>query len=225
MTRVVAAIWVATVLVVTTAALIQTLTSDSVQLTMPVAEFWPALYPSLHVQGTSAVVTGGGFTSATVSVAGLDVAARLWLAAGTLLVALTQLVIAIMVLRFCTRLLSDDPAPAHFRRALRIAAFTILIGGLCWQVCFGISGTLASQQVLGRSGWDMTDTVVSGSDLEIRGLANPAVHLQVDFWPILVALALLAASSAFQVGAKMQSDREQLLVDRQRLVRETEGLV
>jgi hypothetical protein len=164
-------------------------------------------------------VLSGGFTNAAVNVSGLDVPVRLWLAANSLLQNATIIVIAFVVYRMCNSLLRNDPFQPAITRGIRIMGWSVLAGGLSWQVCAAIAGALASRQVLGVTSAGWTTPTMPIEDLNaITGFPQPGWQFTIDFWPIGLGLALLAVAGAFRYGERLQRDRE-------RLQRDTEGLV
>jgi hypothetical protein len=201
--------------------------SEAVNVNMPVAVFWPKLLPSVHItDGPTAQVTGGGFQSAQVAITDLGLDAKLWLASGHLVQGLTYVVIAITIALLCTRLLGGNPFNHAMPRAFSFAAAAIAIGGLGWQVCFGVGGWKASLQTLTVTGWNINDRDVGGNGaLDEIGWPRPGGGLSIDFWPIFIALALVAVAVAFRYGEKLQHDKVTLLQDKTRLERDTEGLV
>jgi len=146
------------------------------------------------------------------TVSGLDLATRVWLAAGNLLMGGTQVVIAISIAVLCTRLRREDPFRGSLTRAIRTAAFTIVFGGLAWQLCLSIAGTLASAQLFRLRSWHASNTLppLTGG-LDLSGLPIPGTDVSVEFWPIWVGLALFAVAAAFQHGEKLQADTDGLV--------------
>lgn len=207
------------------AQVIGKLAGASVEVAMPVATFWPSLKPSVVIeQGPTASVAGGGFDNATVSVKGLDFAARAWLAGGDALIGATFLAIAIVIAMLCFELLGGKPFGGILPRIMSIAATAILIGGLGWQVCYAIGGNMASQQVLTVTGWSIADKDVAAGVSE-TGWPAPTQDFTVSLWPVLIALALAAVGIAFRYGGQVQRDRERAQLVAERLRRDTEGLV
>src|SRR5690606_35448989 len=135
-------------------SVISTLISDAVQVAMPVGQFWPQTHPWVTIeQGPTAFVAEGGFSMADVTVSGLGMDARILLAAGHALQVLTLTVIAIVVVLLCHRLLNGMAFKPVLSRSINITAIAIAAGGVLWQVCFWIGGSIASTQVLTVTGW------------------------------------------------------------------------
>ena len=179
----------------------------SVSLRLPVETFWPILPPGASITGgPTAQVAGGGFISAQVSVSGLDGATRAWLAGSALLQGSTIIMIAIVVMTLCSTLLRNEPFQAAVTRGMRLLGFTVIVGGLGWQVCSGVGESLASSQVLPLGSAAFQNLVTWDDNNMIIGSPQPTPHLQVDFWPISVGLAMLVLAAAFRYGQRLQRD-------------------
>lgn len=192
----------------------------SVRLTVPVSTFWPKLLPSVQIeQGGSAHVTGGGFRAADVAVSGLSMTAKLWLASGHLLQGCTYVIIGLAIAGLCYRMLRDDPFRAAVSSAVSVTSVSILVGGLGWQLCFGVAGVLASGEVLNLTSWSIENTDVVGHDIHALGWPSSTTSsFTIEFWPIYLALALAAVGGVFRYGEKLEREKE-------RLQREAAGLV
>lgn len=202
-----------------------TLMSEAVTVDLPVATFWPSLKPSVQItDGPSAHVEAGGFDTAHVSVTGLDLGTRFWLAGGHALTGLTFALIGVVVAILCLRLLRGRPFDRTLSAAMFVTAMTVAVGGLAWQICFAVGESSASQQVLAITGWSINEADVPGGISEI-GLPAPALSSYVDFWPIFVGVALAAVGIAFRYGGQLQREKERVLQSNARLRRDTEGLV
>lgn len=201
--------------------------SDVVQVNMPVATFWPKLLPSVHItEGPTARVTGGGFESAQVTVAGLGMDTKLWLASGHLVHGLTYVVLGITIALLCSRLLGGNPFRHTVSKAFSFAAAAVAMGGLGWQVCFAVGGWKASLQTLTITAWNINDRDVGANGaLDEVGWPHPGGGLTVDFWPVFIALALVAVAVAFRYGERLQVEKARLVHERTQLQRDTEGLV
>ena len=199
-------------ILVTGYTVISDFVARSVPLSLPVYTFWPVLPPGASITGgPTAQVTGGGFVSAQVSVSGLDGATRAWLAGSTLLQGSTIIMIAVVVMTLCSTLLRNEPFHAAVTRGMRRLGFTIIVGGLGWQVCSGVGESLASSQVL-QLGSAALQNPVTWDDINmIIGFPQPTPHLQVDFWPIWVGLAMLVLAAAFRYGERLQRDTDGLV--------------
>lgn len=214
-----------TVAVITVLSATAALFAPSVETSMPVQSFWPALKPSVQLAPEpSARVIGGGFDLANASVAGLTLDARIWIAAGQLFHGSIIVAIGIAIALLTSRLLRGTP----FDRTLSKTAFAtgaaIGIGGILWQVCSGIGGSLVSAQVLTVTGWSIDDKEVTGGPSEI-GWPLPSLGFGVDFWPIAAALAIVAIGIAFRYGETLQADAARLQRRNRQLKHDTDGLI
>lgn len=203
--------------VFTVISVISTLVADAVEVKIPVRQFWPEPYPWITIDlGPTASVTEGGFSMADVTVAGLGMDARLLLASGAAVQGLTLTVIAITVALLCHRLLTGMAFRPMLSRSINIAAIAIAAGGVLWQACFWIGGSIASAQVLTVTGWrsddpSADDPLVTNFDPFATGLPEPNIAFNLDFWPIMLGLALAAVAAAFRYGERLQRDTEGLV--------------
>lgn len=203
----------------TLVAISRALASSTTQLSMPVKPFWPELLPSVRItDGPTAEVVGGGFEWAEVAVTGLTLDVKLLLASGHLLQGATQVIIGIAIAVLGSRVLRGSPFGPTLSRSVSITAIAIAVGGLGWQLCFGLGGIAASTQVLTVTSWQSDSRFVPGGDTRRTGLPEPWGGFDIAFWPLLLAVALVSVAAAFRYGERLQSDTE-------RLRRDTEGLV
>ena len=210
---------IAATLVGTVVGVVTALASDNIAMTIPVAQFWPSLYPTVNLTvPPTASITGGGLTQADVTISGLALDVRLWLVGAYLLQGVTTVLVSIALATLCSRLLRRDPFRAAMTIAARTAAISVMIGGVGWQLCTGVAGALASQQALTITGWTIDDAQVRGDDLANLGWPLPSTQFSVDLWPVWVGLAILAVTAAFRYGDILQHEND-------RLVRDTKGLV
>ena len=213
--RVIAVVWIGLTAIGTLYAVIEAFVSSSVPVNMPVAAFWPEAYPTTDMQyGDATVVGGAGFTSADVAVDGLDLPARLWLAAGHLALGSTSVIVGIAVFLLCSRLLKNEPFRAVLSAPAHLAGTAVIVGGLVWQFCFGVAGSLASIQVLGSYGFGYDENAVARAldpDMPVIGLPQAATFINVDFWPVIAGLALFAIAAAFRHSERLQRDTEGLV--------------
>lgn len=215
--RTLAVAYAAITLVVTVVTVVAVLVSEVVELSVPVAELRPEGYPWVEFDlVASAEVVGGGFRVLEASVTGLGLDARLWLAAGHALDGITFIVIALVIALLCHRMLGGSPFRPLMVKGIMTAATAIAAGGIAWQLCYGIAGTLASQQLFAVTGWsadfpseevaDYLFTTVPGS-----GLPEATSYMAIDFWPLMVGLALAALAVVFRHGERLQRDTEGLV--------------
>lgn len=214
-TRLLALIWAAVTALFTIIGVVAWLVNDVVEVTMPVAVFWPEPHPWVEITGPPpATVVGGGFTSAEVAIEGLGMDARLWLAASDLIAGGTVVVLALVLALVCHRMLQHSPFRPIVARALMIAGGTIALGGVAWQLFEGFGSSLASNQALFVTAWGFEEfdpALNLGQSIDVTGLPDAAFSITLDFWPIMVGLALAAFSIAFQYGARLQRDTEGLV--------------
>jgi hypothetical protein len=209
-TRVIALVYGAVMLMVTITGVASTLFDREVSVTVPTREFWPMLRPGTEiVDGPSAEIVAGGFTEATLTIADLGMDARLLLAGHGAILGLSHVLVAIVVALLCQRLLVGDPFRRVLSRSVAIVAAVIAAGGFVAQVLFGIGSSVASEQALRISGWSSTSTLPT--DDTSPGLPEPTFALNIDFTPLLIGLALVAVASAFRYAERLQRDTEGLV--------------
>lgn len=195
------------------------LADGAVQVALPVQQFWPETYSWITLDpAPAASVVSGGFTTADVLVTGLGVDARLLLAAGNAVQGLTFVVIAAVIALLCHRLLGGSPFRPLLARSMTWAAVAITVGGIAWQVLLQIGGGIASRQVLEVAGWradaptaEMMNYLNTKFDMYSTGLPMPYPSFQIEFWPLLLGLALAAVAIAFRYSERLQRDTEGLV--------------
>lgn len=207
---------------------LQSLVAQAVNVTIPVETFWPGIYPWVEVQqGPSATVTSGGFSSADVSIEGLDTGTRVLLAGGHALQGATVAVLAVAVAVLCHRLLANEPFRPIVARSFIVGAIALMVGGIGWQICFETAGYQAAEQALRVTAWSSQQISITGSTLNpgtdsggtplgtfdplTTGLPQPSMDASIEFWPIFLGLALLAVAAAFRQSERMQRDTEGLV--------------
>lgn len=189
-----------------------TLWGANVTLDLPVEQFWPVLPGNVDMQTPLATVVGGGFTQASVSVDGLDVFARIWLAGAVLLEAAMAVMVGLVIAKMCVALIHQTLFGTKLIRGMRQVAGVVLLGGALGQICQLVGGTLASHQVLGATAWGLSSETIDWSDIHtIVGLPSVAYHWEFNFWPIGIALALMVVAELFRQGSKVQKDAAGLI--------------
>jgi hypothetical protein len=143
---------------------------------------------------------------------------RLWLASGQLVQGLTFAAIGLAIVILCSRLRRKEPFAVALSSVISVTAVAIAIGGILWQICFDVSGSLASQQVLGVTGWETNNSPIDGINLADFGWPGVGSIATVELWPIMIGLALGAVALLLRVGEGLQQETG-------RLKAETEGLV
>ncbi|BCW80507.1 hypothetical protein [Arthrobacter sp. NicSoilC5] len=181
------------------------LSSGAVPIKLPVRQFWPQVPEGVDIlDGPSAQVAGGGFTYADVEVLGLGADVRLLLAAGYLLQGLVAIAIAVAVLKLTARAKQPGSFQTGLGRALRMAGSALILGGIAWQICFSVAGSVASQQVLAYTSWGGPNAAAETVNGPITngplGVAA-ATGFSFEFWPILVGIVLLATSAGLRYTA------------------------
>lgn len=214
MTMWIARIWVVVCIAGAVIAGLAPLITKQVEVTFPVQTFWPALPEGASIGGTSATLTGGGFTQATALVAGLGWPARACLAASQLLWWLVPGAIAALIAIACRRLLGGKPfAPAVARTAL-LTAVVVALGGVAAQVLGDIASSMAAHEVLGwtSGAYDPPSgaPVDPGFDLGDY-VPRPGLMIEFPFWPIAAGLAFAALAAIFRHGGRLQRDAEGLV--------------
>jgi hypothetical protein len=208
----VARIYAAGAILFTGAQLVSDFTSNAVNVSLPVQQFWPVLPAGARITGgPTAHVVNGGFTDASVTVSGLDIAARSWLAATTLLQGATVAILAIMVATLCSTVLKNRPFRPALTLGIRTTAFAIMFGGIGWQVCSAIGRTLAAHQVLQLGSTAFPPRINYPGVETIMGFPSPGWDGSIDLWPIWVGLAFFALAAAFRYGERLQRDTEGLV--------------
>lgn len=196
----------------TGAQIVSDFTAHTVQVSLPVQQFWPILPAGAKITGgPTAHVVNGGFTNAAVGVSGLDVAARSWLAASTLLQGATVVALALVVATLCSTVLRSQPFRPTLTRGIRITAFVIMFGGIGWQICSAIGRSLAAHQVLQVESAVFKNKIDFTDITTIIGFPSPGSDGSIDLWPIWVGLAFFALAAAFRYGERLQRDTEGLV--------------
>lgn len=212
-TRAVAIVYVVIAAATTLYRLAEIAMSPSLEINMPVAEFWPVLPESASVQGPTAQVVGGGVTRALVEVQGLAASTRWLLGTGVLLQGVAAVFIGAAVFSMCNGYLRTTAFRPVAVKWFSAAALVIVVCGLGWQVTEGLAGYQASQEVL-RAEFAQWDTEVVGRDdlNDIIGLLRPAdFELFVNFWPIGAGLGLFATAQIFKRGLELQKETAGLI--------------
>lgn len=192
-------------------SVVSTLAAPHVDVSLPVMSFWPDPRPGVFdITGPTAQVVAGGFTVADVQVEGLDLPARTFLAAGTLVEGAVFVLLATVIAMLCRQLRSEAPFASSLTSALTGAGITLGIGGIVWQILTAIGAVLAAQQTLRIDGW-ASSTAVDPADATAHGLPEPSLAASIEFWPIFIGLALVAVAAAFRLGERLQSDTRGLV--------------
>ncbi|MFF5791764.1 hypothetical protein ACFY5D_06935 [Paeniglutamicibacter sp. NPDC012692] len=191
----------------------ETLMAQSLQVKMPVEEFWPTLPPGASVQGATAQVVSGGFTQALVEVQGLATGTRWLLGTTTLLQGIAAIFVGAAVISMCNGYIGKTTFRPVLVKWFTVTAAVIMVCGLGWQITESVAGMQASAQVLGFDGSTWKADVTEREDLhEIVGIPK-AVYLEINlnFWPLWAGLGLFSTAQIFKRGLQMQKDTAGLI--------------
>ena len=209
LTWLVAVIWAVVSAGFTIYAVLIDLLSSSIPAPLDVAPFWLKVNPSQELDHIHATVTGGGYDHATFMISGLGMDARLWYASANLIFGASSCVLAITIVLLCNRVRRGDPFDRNVPRAFTVSGFTVLIGGILWQVFNQIAGLRVIEETFHAYGYSY-DTAHSGIHEGGPGWPSGSNNFQIDFWPIAVALGLFAIGVVFRYGAQLSRERAAL---------------
>ena len=193
-------------------ALVTIAAAGPITMTMPVQGFLPMIAPELReVSGPDATIIGGsGFTEGNFTIEGLDPAARLWLAAGTLVNTADIVTILLLIARLARQASEEAPFARSTSALLARGGAVLAIGGLIWQICFAVAGLLASNQALFVSGYAVDDEAVLIRNellgLDPSGLPSPGGDVTIDLWPIGIGLVLIVLAVLMRHAERLQRD-------------------
>lgn len=173
-------------------AVVESLGSESLEMTLPATAGLPATVLGNPDALGEARVLGGQFTQASASIADLGLAPRALHAAGSGILALTAVTVALALAYFCWKLHKRQPFMAATTRAITIAAAALLAGGF------------AGQALLGFSAWTAIDQLGLHQDLF-------PLSMQIDLIPAAAGVALAIVATAFRLGERLQRDTERLI--------------
>ncbi|HEV7951681.1 MAG TPA: hypothetical protein VGP24_18110 [Glaciihabitans sp.] len=219
-TYLISLLWIASVALGTIVGVVSTLASESgIAVRIPVGHYFsPGDIYMENPEHSGAQILSGGFTQAEVSISGLDMAARLWIAGGFLVQGVTFILIGIAIASLCSRVISGAPFHAAMTRTVRVTAIAIAAGGMAWQVLSAVGSTMAAQQTLASVTWTFPGDVSPVDGSRYLGPPIPAGLSTIELWPVWVGIALFVLAAAFQYGDKLQRETE-------RLRRDTTGLI
>ncbi|MEE1621579.1 hypothetical protein ACQ7DA_10335 [Zafaria sp. J156] len=174
----------------------------AVWVPLPVAESWPRLPASASVEGATARVVGGGFTTAEVDVEGLSGVTRALLASGAVVQGGTVVVLLLLVAGLCRRQRLGTLHDGSLSRRLQGAGLLTVVAGVVWQLCLGAGANRAAEEALRIDGaaWDESIVGWEGPG-ELLGFPAPGFGLQIDFWPIGLGLLLMVLAVVFRKPA------------------------
>lgn len=173
--------------------------------------------PGLVVDKPSAVITSGGADRATITVTGLSWLSRLLLATESLLQVAVTIVVALVVLRLARNVRAERPFAGLFRSLVQCAV-VLFVGALLWSVAGGIGSFIAGREALVIHSMSAADGTIGAqlfpetpADLSYFGWPEPALFVQIPFWPLGIASALALLGAAFRTGEQLQADTEGLV--------------
>lgn len=208
LTRTLAYIFIAIVLVVSIIQIVNLAFSDTLNLTIPVEMFWPAPPESVMTSAQTAQVVGGGVTQATVDIQGITAITRTLLVASVVLQGVLDVVICAAVISLC----QGHLAGADFRPGLvkwfSLTATVVIVCGFGRQFLDAVAGYQASRQALGThfTEWLPADDLPDDLTQIIGQIRAAEFELVVDLWPLWAGLVLFTAAQAFKRGSEIQKD-------------------
>lgn len=173
-------------------AVVESFGGESLEMTLPTTAGLPASVLGNPDAVGQARVLGGQFAHASASIADLGMAPRALHAAGSGILALTAVTVALALAYLCWKLHKRQPFLAATTRAITIAAAALLAGGFM------------GQALLGFSAWTAIDQLGLDRDLF-------ALSMRIDLIPVAAGIALAIVATAFRLGERMQSDTEGLV--------------
>ena len=173
-------------------AVVESLGGESIEMTLPATASLPASVLGNPDATGQPRVLSGQFTQASASIADLGLAPRALHAAGSGILALTAVTVAVALAYLCWKLYKRQPFIAATTRTIQVAATALLVGGF------------AGPALLGFSAWTAIDQL--GLDQDLVPLS-----LQINLIPVAAGVALAIVATAFQLGERLQRDTEGLV--------------
>lgn len=183
-------------------------TGGDTDMTVQVEQYWPRLNPGVTVEGPTARVVDGGFTSADVTVHGLDGATRALWGSGQVIGLLVPFTICVFIALACWKLLQGNPFAALVSRVALWTSLVVLVGGLASQILEQIAGSRAASALLDVTGYTAPD--VHGQPLP-TGLPNSTGSWTVSLWPVAIALLVAAFAAVVRHGSTLEREVEGLV--------------
>lgn len=191
-----------------TVSVVNTLTAKAITLDVPVAQYWPVVNPGVTVHGPTATVVDGGFSSAQVSVRGLDSGTRLLWAGGQVAGLLVPAAVCLLIALACWKLMHGDPFASLVARVATWTAVVVLVGGLVSQALHAAAGVRASEALLRITGYEAPDL---NKHPVPTGLPDPSSGWTISLWPVGAALVIGAFAVLLRFGTKLTKDVEGLV--------------
>ncbi|SFI58962.1 MULTISPECIES: hypothetical protein [Microbacterium] len=204
-TLVVAALWAGFSVVAAIVTLALTLGSPEVAIAFPVREFWPQLPDGTTIDGPTATLVSGGFTSVGGMVADLSLGVRVCWGIGQALSWLVPGAIAGLLAVACFQLLAGRAFAPVVARMAMVTAVVVMVGGVAAQVLGDIAGSMAAAEVLQWSGAGYEE-VAGIEDVLDAWWPKPAVGITFPFWPIAAGLGFAALATILRHGARLERD-------------------
>ena len=186
-------------------AVLGALLQPDVTITMPVAEFWPALPAGTALEGMTATRVSGGFTSVDLTVTGLSTGARILWAVSQGLAWLLPTAIAVLIAVTCAQLRAGRAFAPAVSRMTMITAVVVAAGGVAMQVTGDIAGSMAAVETLQWTSGSYPD-LPGIEDVPQAWWPRPGFFVTFPFWPIAAGLAFAALAAVFRIGSRLQRD-------------------
>lgn len=190
---------------------LSTVTQDDVRITVPVEEYWPRLPEGTEIDGPTASIDGGGFTSASLVARGLSTGTRVMWASSQAIAWLLPGVIAIVLAIACRHLLQGRAFRPVIARMTAFAAVAIAVGGIATQVLGDLAGYQAAIELLQVTSAQYPDIPQLPDSDVTTWLPVPRFEVTIPFWPIAAGLAFAALAAIFRYGSRLQRDTEGLV--------------
>lgn len=210
-TFVIAVIWASVCIVGAGFTAIATIHDGSgTHITFPVQTFWPQLPSGTILEGMTAELESGGFTEVTGTVSGLSLGTRILWAASQALWWLIPGTIAALLALACRGLLHGRAFTPIVSRMAMITAGVVAVGGIVAQMLGDTAGSMASTQVLQWASAQYEE--VAGIEDGIQAWwPDPALFIELPFWPIAAGLAFATLAAVLRYGSELQRDTEGLV--------------
>jgi len=171
-----------------------TLVGDTVTLTVPVISSIELVPADLRDSDSSVV---GGATQQslmTLTVAGLDMTTRIFIAFQIVTQAAVYVTVLVMVARLAQQSIAAEPFTPTLRRLLIVGGVALAVGATITQIAGTVAGALAQEQLF----FIRTDA--------LEGSVNVAPAWSFDLVPIGVGLALIVVAGLIRSGERLQHD-------------------
>jgi len=180
-------------------ALIVAFAGDRVTLTVPVTSTVELTPDELRDSG--ARVVGGATSQAdtVLTVTGLDVTTRAFVAVEQLITAAVIITVLLMIVRLARQSIAPEPFTPRLSRSLTVGGATLAIGMTAAQVAGLLAATRAHEQLFAPS----------------AGAVEGAVYVpptwSFDLWPVGVGLVVIVVAGLLRSGERLQRDTQGLV--------------